>query len=131
MSDDAIVIPLPWAKPPLTQNDRNDRRSGGARKIAAAKEQAQWAIKAARVRPIVGADITIHWQITTRHRRDADNLAPTLKVCQDALVIEGVLPDDSWVCVPRSGHEIHPPTPGEPASMWLELAVLTEWDLSA
>lgn len=121
----AVEIPLPWVKPPLSQNDRNDRRTGGARKIAEAKAQAQWAIKAARVTPITGAVVVLHWLIPNKIRRDCDNLGPTLKVCQDALVAEGVLPDDSWQHVPRSGHEIHPPT-GEPARMWLELDVATE-----
>lgn len=117
-------IPLPWTSPPITQNDRNDRRTGGARKIAAALDEACWAVRAANVAPLAGAVVTLHWRIPDRRRRDADNLAPTLKVCQDALVKESALPDDSWVSVPRSGCVIHPPT-GEPAAMWLELTDTT------
>lgn len=126
-----LTIPLPWPKPPLSQNDRNDRRTGGARKIAEAKRQAAAAIAAASPRPVAGANVDIHWAIPTRHRRDGDNLGPTLKVCLDALVAEGVLPDDSWAHVPRSGHVIHPPQPDQPAAMWLELLVLTEPDKDA
>lgn len=121
-----MIVALPWLKPPLTQNDRNDRRTGGARKIAEAKAQAQWATKAARLEPIVGANVTLHWRIPNRGRRDSDNLGSTLKVCLDALVAEGVLPDDSWVHVPRTSCEIHPPT-HEPAAMWLELDVITTY----
>lgn len=124
---DPIVISLPWTRPPLSQNDRNDRRTGGARKIAKANEEAWAAIVSEGVRPIVGANITLHWRIPTKGRRDADNLAPTLKVCQDALVAAGVLPDDSWVCVPSATCRIHPPD-GEPAAMWLSLDVLTEYE---
>ena len=123
----SVTIALPWAKPPLTQNDRDERKRGGARKITEAKDQARWAVRGANLTPIVGAEVFIHWLIPTRGRRDSDNLGPTLKVCQDALVLEGVLPDDSWVHVPRSGHEIHPPN-GESAAMGLELSNIHPYD---
>lgn len=129
MSDQltTLTVPLPWTKPPLGANDRNDRRTGGYRKIAAAKEQAGWAIKAAHIHPIVGANIVLHWLIPNRGRRDPDNLAPTMKVCLDALVAQGILPDDSWVHVPAATCRIHPPD-GLPAAMWLTLDVLTEYE---
>ena len=123
-----IRIDLPWSKPPLSQNDRDERARGGARKIATAKAEARMAIRAARVEPIVGADVTLHYRVADRRRRDADNLAVVLKVCQDALVLEGVLPDDSWVCVPHSGQTIHPPEPGQPSALWLELSDITHFE---
>lgn len=122
----SLVVALPWSKPPLSQNDRDHRERGGARKIAAAKEQARWAIRSARLTPIVGAELTLHYRVPDRRRRDADNLGPVLKVCSDALVAEGVLPDDSWVCVPASGCRIHPPD-GPPA-MWLALDNITHYE---
>lgn len=125
---DVLTIPLPWPKPPLSQNDRDERNRGGARKIATAKAEARMAIRSARVRPIVGCEITLHYRVPDRRRRDADNLAVLLKVCQDALVDEGVIPRDDWVCVPHSGQTIHPPQPGQPSALWLELLVLTEYD---
>ncbi len=115
-----IVIPLAWTKPPLTGNDRGHTRYSPFTRI---KGEAQVAIRAANVDPVPGAVVTLHWLIPTKGRRDSDNLNPTLKACLDALVAEGVLPDDSWVWVPRSGNEIHGPN-GEPARMWLELDVL-------
>ena len=124
-----ITIPLPWTKPPLSQNDRNERNRGGARKIAEAKTQARWAIRAANVTPIVGCNITLHYRVPDRRRRDADNLAVLLKACQDALVDEGVIPRDDWVCVPHSGQTIHPPSDEGPA-LWLELDVLSEYERS-
>lgn len=119
-----MIIPLPWPKPPLSQNDRQQHMVK-AREVARVKDEARWAIRAAKVTPIVGAEVTLHYRVPDRRRRDADNLAVVLKVCQDALVLEGVLPDDSWVCVPRSGQEIHPPD-GPPA-LWLELANITHF----
>lgn len=121
----SIVIPLPWPKPPLSQNDRDERNKGGSRKIREAKEQARWAIRAAKVQPIVGAEVTLHYRVPDRRRRDADNLAVLLKVCQDALVLEGVLPRDDWVCVPHSGQTIHPPD--GPSALWIELDNITEF----
>lgn len=118
---DAIRIPLPWSRPPLSQNDRDERNKGGARKIATAKAEARMAIRSARITPIVGAVITLHYRVADYRRRDADNLAAVLKVCQDALVLEEILPRDDWVHVPRSGQEIHPPIPGEPSALWIEL----------
>jgi hypothetical protein len=77
--------------------------------------------------PVVAADVTLHFRPSTKHRRDADGMYPTLKVCQDALVLQGVLPDDSWVHVPAATYRIHPPN-GEPAAMWLELSNVTHYD---
>lgn len=125
----AIVIPLPWSKPPLTGNRTRGNPYARANEVKAAKADAHLAIQHMAPRPIVGANVTLHFRPATRHRRDADGLFPTLKVCQDALVAAGVLPDDSWVCVPSATCRIHPPN-GEPAAMWLQLDVLTEYEVT-
>lgn len=114
------VIPLPWSKPPLTGNRTRGNPYARANEVKAAKTDARLTIAAYSVRPMVGAEVTLHLRQKDRRRRDADGLAPTLKVCLDALVEEGVLPDDSWVHVPAATCRIHPPN-GEPAAMWLEL----------
>lgn len=121
------LIPLPWSKPPLSQNDRGISPYVKAKKVAQALEDARWSIRAARVAPVVAANVTLHYRVPDRRRRDADNLAATFKVVQDALVAEGVLPEDSWICVPRAAQEIHPPTEEGPA-MWLELDVITRFE---
>lgn len=128
VGDSRILIPLPWDRPPLSQNDRDERKRGGARKIAAAKAEACAAVAAAKVRPVIEADVSLHYQIADHRRRDADNLAVVLKVCQDALVAEGVLHDDSWVCVPSATCRIHPPDGTKTSRMWLQLDVITEYD---
>lgn len=128
MSSADIAIPLPWLRPPLNANDRNDRRSGGFRKVADALTEARLAIRAAQVRPIVAAEVTLHYRVPDKRRRDADNLAATLKVVQDALVQEGVLPDDSWVCVPSATCRIH--APEAEAAMWVELTDVTEFEVA-
>ena len=124
-----IRIDLPWPRPPLTGNDRGHTRFRSST-VSQTLGEARMAVRRAKVKPIVGANVTLHWRIPNRGRRDSDNLGPTLKECLDALVQEGVLPDDSWIHVPRSGNEIHPPN-GEPAAMWLELEVITEYEEGA
>lgn len=115
-----IRVDLPWAKPPLTGNRTRGNPYARASEVSRAKTEARWAIKQASLAPVARAEVQLHYQPATRQRRDADGLFPTLKVCQDALVLEGVLPDDSFTHVPAATCRIHAPVAGEPA-MWLEL----------
>ena len=125
----SIRIPLPWTSPPVSQNDRQHHHVK-AKAVARALAEARLAIRAAQVEPIVGAVVTLHYRVPDLRRRDADNLAVVLKVCQDALVAEGVIPRDDWIHVPSSGCTIHPPD--APAAMWLVLSDVTEFeDVSA
>lgn len=112
------TVALHWQTPPLSGNRTRGNPIVRAREVEAAKQAARIDIRAAKLKPMTGAEVYLHYRPKNRQRRDADNLAPTLKVCQDALVLEGLLPDDSWVCVPRCGMEIHEPT-DEPPAMWL------------
>lgn len=116
------TVPLPWSKPPLTLNSSLRAENGymKAKRVREAKAEAVAAIIAADIAPMAGANITLHYRAPDMRRRDADNLAATLKVCQDALVDAGVLVEDSWVTVPHSGQRIHPPTADGPA-LWLTL----------
>lgn len=115
------TVPLPWQRPPLTGNRTRGNPQARAREVKAALEAARCAIRAAHLEPVAAADVTLHLRMPDRRRRDADGLFPTLKACIDALVLEGVLPDDSWRYVPRATCAIHPPD-GRPAAMWLEVA---------
>jgi crossover junction endodeoxyribonuclease RusA len=119
------LVSLPWQRPPLSGNRTRGNPRARAKEVERAKGEAQWAIRAARLPKLAGAEITLCFRVADRHRRDADNLAPTLKVCQDALVAEDVLPDDSWVHVPSATCRIYPPTTEGPA-MWLVLEPLGE-----
>lgn len=110
-------IPLPWLRPPLTGNDRGHTRWSPFVRV---KQEAVMAIRAAKVKPVAGpVVVTLHWQIPDRIHRDADNLAPTYKACQDALVDAGVLPGDWWAHVPEARQRIHPPVKGRPGLLWL------------
>lgn len=122
-----MIVDLPWHTPPLRANDR---RAWPAqhRVFQQALTEARWAVRAARLSPIVGANVTLHYRPSTRRIQDADGIAPTLKPAIDALVQEGILPADDWVHVPRTAQEIHEPIKGEPGALWLELDVLTEYE---
>lgn len=115
------IIPLPWIKPPLTGNRTRGNPYARANEVKVAKLEAITAVNAACTPAMAGANITLHFRPADKRRRDADGMFPTLKVCQDALVLCAVLPDDSWIHVPSATCHIHPPTT-EPAAMWLELA---------
>lgn len=117
-----VLIPLPWIKPPLTLNTslRSTAAYTKARDVRWAKLEAVAAIQKEHLPLIPGINLTLHYRVPDRRRRDADNLAATLKVCQDALVEAGVLVEDSWVTVPSATCRIHPPSAEGPA-LWLEL----------
>lgn len=118
--EEVIRIDLPWAKPPLGGNDRGHTRYSPFTRV---KAEAVLAIRAAKVKPVYGpVVITLHWQIPDRIHRDSDNLAPTYKACQDALVAVGVLAADWWQHVPEARMRIHPPTTDRTAAMWLEVS---------
>lgn len=119
-----MLIPLPWTRPPISQNDRRNHYAK-AKVVAQALGEARAAIRVAHVAPVGSAQIVLHYRVPDRRRRDADNLAVVLKVVQDALVDEGVIPRDDWECVPASGQRIHPPN-GEPGSLWVELIEVVE-----
>ena len=116
-------IDLPWTAPPLTKNDtrRHGHHFTMKKKWDVALAEAMKAVREAAPEPVAGANVELHWRQPDKRRRDGDGAAPTLSACLDALVKEGVLPDDSWVHVPHSGVTCHPPEPGQPAVMWLEV----------
>lgn len=92
-----------------------------ARTRADALGVARWAIRRAHIKPMAGAVVILHWRMADRRVRDGDGADPTKAVCIDALVQEGVIPDDSWVHVVHSGVTCHPPIAGQPGAMWLSV----------
>ena len=115
------TIPLPFDAPPMTKNKvRRMHYHAEANLRRNTVDAARYAIRAARPEPMVGANITLHWRVATRRRQDGDGAQPTLSAAIDALVLEGVLPDDSWVHVVHSGVTCHPPSDEGPA-LWLEI----------
>lgn len=116
------TIALPWSKPPLTGNRTRGNPYARANEVKTAKADAQRFVRCSDAGPVAGANVTLHYLPRTRQRRDADGLFPTLKVCLDALVAEGILPDDSWIHVPSATCRIHTPDGAYVgARLWLTL----------
>lgn len=116
------TIALPWPVPPLTKNSvRRMHHHAEAKIRRRTVDEARWIIRAAGLERRAGANVVLHWRMPDRRRRDGDGAAPTLAACIDALVLEEVLPDDSWVHVPHSGITCHAPEPNKPGAMWLTL----------
>lgn len=121
------IIPLPFNDPPLT---KNKVRRMHFRKEAEIRRQAieavRLAIRAAKVPPLERAVVILNWRQPNNRRRDGDGADPTKAFCIDALVLEGVLPDDSWQHVRHSGVTVHDPMPKQPGAMWLTVSPVPE-----
>lgn len=118
--DELTTIPLPFDLPPLVKNAVRKMHHHKEAKIRReSMEAVRWAVRAAKVQPLEQAVVILHWRLPNRHRRDGDGAQPTLSFCLDALVLEGILPDDSWKFVVHSGVTCHEPLLGQPGAMWL------------
>jgi hypothetical protein len=132
------LLPLPFSRPPLNQNDRKNRWDV-ARQRRIVMAHTWHAARAAKLP--TGLDrvhVELHWRATVRRDRDSDNPAPTLKACIDALCQGtryrgqvafagyGLTVDDNYRHV-TSAVVIH--DPGEPAGTWLEVTDMGATDV--
>lgn len=130
------VILLPWAKPPLSLNDRSHWTVRN-RKTRAVRSQIFYLLRSrthARepLAPGHRLRVELHYQPRDNRRRDTDNLVATLKPICDALTTPepgqigvGLVPDDTPQYMVKPEPRIHPARPGEDGKMWLKLVVLS------
>lgn len=88
------VLELPYDAPPLTLNGRYHHMAAAklTRELRALAEDLALSVGLGQMkRPAV----TLVWLVTTRHKRDADNLVPTVKALCDGLVDAGLAVDDT------------------------------------
>lgn len=91
---------LPFLIPPLNLNKRYRHPAIKHREYAETRDNMRWVIRGQRIPAIAGRiAVELHYLPARRGRRDPINLAPTLKALEDAVVLEGVVPDDTpqWV----------------------------------
>jgi crossover junction endodeoxyribonuclease RusA len=102
------LLPLPYAKPPLTLNQRLHwrHRDRITREI---REHIGWTVRGQEIPAMSRAEITLHYAPDDRRRRDVDNLIPTSKAAVDAVVQAGILPDDTPEYVDHRMPVIEPP----------------------
>jgi crossover junction endodeoxyribonuclease RusA len=88
------VLVLPYETPPLTANQRM-QHFARARHVKTLRGTAGMLARAAHIPELGRCRVSLTWFVNTRHRRDADNVVPTLKAACDGLVDAGVVPDDT------------------------------------
>lgn len=88
------VLDLPWPAPPLTMNQRLHFRRKAELTATVRKTVRDIA---SRVGPLgmIRPRVTLVWLVTSRHKRDAENVMPTFKAACDGLVDAGVAADDT------------------------------------
>lgn len=86
------TIKLPWSSPPLTANQRHHWR---AKARITANIRTATKLLTRNIPPQDHITVQLVWHVNTRHRRDVDNIVPTLKPICDALVDAGIVPDDT------------------------------------
>lgn len=107
-----ITIRLPYETLPLRSNDRHHRmakwRIEQGVKAAGQILGAQYArLRNNDLQPIdQPVTVTLVWEVTTNHRRDAGAGSATLKPFLDGLVAGGLLKDDNHTIVRHEGYEI-------------------------
>lgn len=88
------TLVLPYEAPPLTENQRLNRYVR-ARVVKQLRGEAGMLARAARIPELGRCRVTLTWFVRTTHRRDADNVVPTLKAACDGLVDAGIVTDDT------------------------------------
>lgn len=117
------TLDLPFDKPPLTENQRWPHWAPKAAVTKKVRAASFWAAKSAGIPICDRVRVTLTWFVNTRHRRDADNVNPTLKALCDGLVDAGVVDDDTPVWMEKVMPVITY-RPGQPASMQLLIEVI-------
>ena len=94
----AVIVELPYARPPLTPNQRL-HWAVRARLTREIRSAATVCAKASKVAPLGRSAITTVWFVPDKRRRDAGSLSLTTKAAIDGLVDAGVWPDDNsdWI----------------------------------
>lgn len=120
------TLELPYSTPPLSSN-RGMHKLHKARVIRELRETTRHAVLDASVPYLGRAHMELVWFVNSRHRRDADNVVPTLKAVADALVLAGVVDDDTPDLLDKAMPIIaYVPRSQQPASLWLVV-----WQLQA
>lgn len=71
----------------------------GAKAKKGAQQAVEWAIKAARLKPMKPPVAVSFTWVEPDMRRDKDNISSAKKYILDALVSQGIIPDDNWKCI--------------------------------
>jgi hypothetical protein len=103
-----ITIRLPYETLPLRSNDRRHWRAKwrleqGVKNAGCILGASERLVAGPISEPVT---VTLVWEVTTNHRRDAGAGSATLKPFLDGLVAGGLLADDRHTIVTRESYEI-------------------------
>lgn len=88
----ATTVTFDWPSPPLTANQRL-HWAKKAKITAKVRESAAYLLR--NMPPAGRVRVTLTWVVHTKHRRDVDNVVPTLKALCDGIVDAGIVVDDT------------------------------------
>lgn len=121
LSPSSWCLVLPITKP-ISMNDRGHWRPR-AEQTKQIRQATFLLAKHAKVdKDCTKIRVTLHYAPADTRRRDAINLAPTLKAAEDGLVDAKIIPDDTPVYLDPVMPVIDPPR--KPAQLWLEVVRL-------
>jgi len=112
------TLDLPFDKPPLTENQRWPHWAPKAVMTKKVRAASSLLARQQRIPALGTCTVRLIWVVNTRHRRDADNITPTLKAACDGLVDAGLVPDDTPDLMDKRMPEIDY-RPGQPAGLQL------------
>ncbi|MCC2031807.1 hypothetical protein [Microbacterium allomyrinae] len=92
---DTWILHFGWPTNPIPANGPKANWRGRNRAVAAAKDQALQLAIAARIPEMAKVEAQLFWWYTISRRRDVDNLGGLEKPLFDALVVAGVVRDDT------------------------------------
>ena len=101
------LLVLPWDKPPLSANQRV-HWAKRARLTKQVVGDVQWLVRAQRIPSLGRCSVQLHYRPLTNRHRDTDNLVASLKPVCDAIVREGLVPDDTPAYMVKPEPIIHP-----------------------
>lgn len=81
-------LTLPYARPPISQNDRPHWAQAARLKKQISDDTQTLAVAAKLPRLVPFVDVVLVWYPADMRRRDTDNPAPTLKAAVDGLVAD-------------------------------------------
>lgn len=119
------TLVLPYTAPPLSLN-RRLHWAAEKRVKDDLRDAVILLAKAHKVYRCQRIAVELHWRPANNRKRDEDNLTATHKVCQDALVKAGCVPDDTPEFVEGRFPVLHSPVAGSPGQVWLLVTDLSE-----
>lgn len=89
-----VTVTFHEPSPPLTANQRM-HWARKAKLTARVRKETATIAHQLRIPELGRCEVTLTWVVRTKHRRDADNIVPTLKAMCDGLVDAGIVTDDT------------------------------------